>query len=343
MRDASSWTLSLGRWFGVPVHLHASCLVCAMTIMYIASRASPEQEMAGYGLLTIAIWLASLLIHQVGHLTAAARLGGICERVVISPLGDLAPISVPQDARRELMACIWGPLTNAIVLLIITPALLLSGFDLRDLLLSPLAPQNLIAGGIGLVALKLTFWCNWLLILANLLPALPMDAGRAVCAGLRPTMGEKDAVVMVARIGGLVCILGLGIWGVLDARTGLLVPAWFPLSLVSLFLFFIARHELMRMSDDERDGDLLGYDFSQGYTSLERPGDGVRREPGPLRRWLKQRREQKQRRIRQIEEEEERRVDEVLARVKDVGLDALSSEERALLQRVSARYRDRLS
>jgi stage IV sporulation protein FB len=95
MRDASSWTLNLGRWFGVPVRLHASCLVGALAIMYIASRASPEQELTGYGLLAIVIWLASLLIHQTGHLAAAARLGGICERVVIFPLGDLAPVSVP--------------------------------------------------------------------------------------------------------------------------------------------------------------------------------------------------------------------------------------------------------
>lgn len=343
MRDASHWTLNLGRWFGVPVGLHASCLVCALTIAYIASRASPDQEMTGYGLLAIAIWLASLLIHQAGHLLAAARLGGICERVVIAPLGDLAPVSIPQDPRRELLAALAGPIANAIVLLIVTPALLLSAADVREVLLSPLMPQNLVVGGVGLAALKMAFWINWLLILANLLPALPMDAGRAVCAGLRPTMGEKDAVVMVARVGGLVCILGLGIWGLLDPKTGMFMPPWFPLSLMSLFLFFTARHELSRMEDDERDGDLLGYDFSQGYTSLERPGDGARREPGPLRRWLKQRREQKQRRIRQIEEDEERRVDEVLARVKDVGLDALSSEERALLQRVSARYRDRLS
>jgi 2-oxo-4-hydroxy-4-carboxy--5-ureidoimidazoline (OHCU) decarboxylase len=49
----------------------------------------------------------------------------------------------------------------------------------------------------------------------------------------------------------------------------------------------------------------------------------------------------KQRRLRQLEREEERRVDSILVRVKELGLDAISPEERALLQRVSARYRDR--
>ncbi len=341
MRDSQSWSLSLGRWFGVPVRVHASCLAFATAIMYVASRATPEQEMAGYGLLAIAVWFVSLLIHQAGHLAAAARLGGICDRVVIMPLGDQVPVIVPQDPRRELVAAVAGPITNALVLLVVTPALLLSKVDIRDFLFSPLVPQNLVSGGVALAALKLTFWCNWILILANLLPALPMDAGRAICAGIRPTMGERDGLVMVARFGGLVCIVGLSIWSLLDSKAGLLIPPWFPLSLMSLYLFFVARYELMRFDDDGRDEDLLGYDFSQGYTSLERPGDGVRREPGPLRRWLDRRREEKQLRLRQIEEDEEKRVDEVLARLKDVGLGALSPEERALLQRVSQRYRNR--
>ena len=233
--------LSLGRWFGVPVYLHASCLAFALTIIYIACRAFPDQEMVGYGLLAIVMWLLSLLIHQAGHLAAAAHIGGICERVVISPLGDLTPVSVPQDPRGELKAAIMGPVFNAIVLLIVTPALLISGSDVRDLLFSPLVPQNLVVGGVGLVALKMAFWCNWLLILANLLPALPMDTGRAVCAGLRPTMGERDAIVMVAHVGALVCIPALWIWGALDAKTGMLIPPWFPLSLLTVYLFLMAR------------------------------------------------------------------------------------------------------
>lgn len=341
MRDSISWSLSLGRWFGVPVRIHASCLAVAMTIMYVAMRSAPDQDMVGYGLLAIAVWLLSLLIHQAGHLAAAARLGGICDRVMLMPLGDQLPVSVPQEPRRELVAALAGPIANAVVLLVITPALLLSKVDIRDFLFSPLEPQNLVTGGAALVVLKLAFWCNWLLILANLLPALPMDAGRAICAGIRPTMGSRDAIVMVARFGGLVCIIGLTIWGMFDFKSSMMMPPWFPLSLMSLYLFFVARHEMMKLSDDVLDEDLLGYDFSQGYTSLEQHAEGVRREPGPLRRWLDSRREQKQRRIRQIEEDEERRVDEVLARVKDVGLDALSPEERALLERVSERYRNR--
>ena len=170
MRDSLSWSLSLGRWFGVPVRIHASCLALAMAIMYVASRATSDQDLVGYGLLAIAVWLVSLLIHQAGHLAAAARLGGICDRVMLMPLGDQVPVSVPQEPRRELIAAAAGPIANALVLLVVTPALILSKVDVRDFLFSPLEPQNLVSGGAALAVLKLMFWCNWLLILANLLP-----------------------------------------------------------------------------------------------------------------------------------------------------------------------------
>jgi Zn-dependent protease len=345
MRD--HWTLSLGRYAGIPIRLHASCLVCGLGAMYVASQASrgtPDADLTGYGALAAFIWFASLLVHEVGHLAMAARVGAPVERIVIGPLGDLVPISLPHDPRRELMIALAGPLAHLVVLLIVTPALWVSNEDIKDLLLSPLSPTNLTAGGVWAAALRLWFWCNWLLLLVNFLPALPLDAGRALWAGLRPVLGERNATLMVARAGALVSILGLGIWSLFANAPGALVPAWLPLTLVGLFLYFSARTEISRLDDEDRDGELLGYDFSQGYTSLEKTGEPIRRrEPGVVQRWVQQRRELKQRRIRQLEEEEERRVDEVLARVKDVGLGALTPEERALLHRVSARYRNRQS
>ncbi len=351
MRDSSSWTLSLGRYAGVPVRLHASCLVCGIGAVFLAHVAahgtpnSPNQELIGYGLLALLIWMLSLAVHQLGHLAAAARLGGGIDQIVVGPLGDLVPISMPHDPRGELAAALAGPAANCLVLFVVTPALLLSGANLWDLMLTPLGPQHLVDQGVWLVALKLVFWSNWLLLLANLLPALPLDAGRALVSGLRPVLGDKIADMTVARIGALVCILVLSIWAMLSPSTGVDIPAWLPLSMVSLWLFFTARHELAQLDDEQRDGDLLGYDFSQGYTSLEQNAEPVRRrEPGFLAAKRSGcRRDEKRRRIREIEEEEERRVDQILARVKEVGLEALPPDERAVLDRVSARLRNRLN
>ncbi len=95
------------------------------------------------------------------------------------------------------------------------------------------------------------------------------------------------------------------------------------------------------------DDAVFGYDFSEGYTSLERSqaqseaGEEEDEDSGPLERWLDTRRQSRRQRQEQLEAEEDERVDEILARVHERGIESLSDEERMLLQRVSRRYRTR--
>ncbi len=186
MRDSSAWSLNFGRLAGVPVRLHGSFLVCVLMAIYFGSKSSAEHDWSGYGLLAAIIWLVSLFIHQAAHLVAAARLGGHIDRIVVGPLGDFVPVGLPQDPRREMLAALAGPIAHAIILLIVSPAIIISGESLSELMLAPFGPHNLVTGGVGLAALKLAFWINWLLLLVNMLPALPLDGGRAIAAGLRP-------------------------------------------------------------------------------------------------------------------------------------------------------------
>jgi len=64
---------------------------------------------------------------------------------------------------------------------------------------------------------------------------------------------------------------------------------------------------------------------------------------GPVQRWLKRWRRLRRTRRRQLEIEEELRVDDILIRLHQHGLDSLSESDRALLRRMSARYRQRNS
>jgi hypothetical protein len=95
---------------------------------------------------------------------------------------------------------------------------------------------------------------------------------------------------------------------------------------------------------------LFGYDFSQGYTSLERNdadghGDGeVTKTPLPeglVKGWLGNWKQKQEAKRRQIEREEDRQLDEILVRLHEVGVHGLSTDERELLRRVSTRYRSR--
>jgi hypothetical protein len=135
------------------------------------------------------------------------------------------------------------------------------------------------------------------------------------------------------------CILA---WLVHDPSSSAVVPAWLPLGLLAILLFFSAKQEAAKLEDQELDEELFAYDFSQGYTSLEPTPDaphagGLRR----LRRWFKERGEHRQRQQRMLEQDDDRRVDEILARLHECGLTGLTPHERALLERVSARYRSR--
>jgi hypothetical protein len=192
----------------------------------------------------------------------------------------------------------------------------------------------------------LAFWINWLLTLVNgLLPAFPLDGSRWLRALLWPKHGYRTAVQLVVRAAKVTALL-LFVLAWLLRDTGQdpnpTVSPTLPLALFAVFLFFSARHESERLLDSDTGETGFGYDFSQGYTSLEKFHQPPRaREPGPLKRWLEARRASRMLRQQEIEDEEERRVDEVLARLHEHGRDGITADDRALLDRVSARYRNR--
>jgi hypothetical protein len=105
----------------------------------------------------------------------------------------------------------------------------------------------------------------------------------------------------------------------------------------------MVRYEMRLLEDGGYyEDNLFGYDFSEGYTSLEGSGPKVRpyRE-NALVRWRRRRSEARRHRQAIKEAAEERRMDEILAKIHDQGRDALTPEEQRFLTRVSTKYRKR--
>ncbi len=115
------------------------------------------------------------------------------------------------------------------------------------------------------------------------------------------------------------------------------------LILLALLIEFLVRAEARLLEDGGYfDDGVFGYDFSEGYTSLESGAPKVRpyRESA-LKRWRRRRSElRRQRRIAR-DAAEERRMDEILEKLHREGRLALTDEENRFLVRVSARYRNR--
>ena len=366
MRDPWIWSVSLGRWWNVQVRLHLFFLLFGVFTLYVSSIPYLGQP-NWLGVSCVLTLLVSVMLHEVGHVAVARRLGGLADEVVIGPLGGLSQARVPYEPHSELVALMAGPLVNVGICLVTAICLMFyPGINLIGLL-HPLFPAQITAGTPLLVALKLTFWINWLLLLFNLLPVYPFDGGaalRAVLTFLWPELDTQQSLTTVARLGKvLAALLLVAAWLMMDQEPGqwqvdaadkyptIRVPPWFVLTLLSIFVFFSARREERQFSEIEaNEDDVFGYDFSQGYTSLERSiesgGDAapksISRE-GAFARWWKKRREARQRQLRKQEADDEKRVDEVLSRLHEGGLDSLSREDRELLQRVSQRYRSRQS
>ena len=336
----SSWSLHIGRWRGVPIRLHAMFVGVAVLALFL-STSRPGQEAAGYGLMGIAVLLASVLAHELGHCFAAARAGGHPEQIVLGPLGGLAPMQLPREPHGELITALAGPVVNFAILLLVMPILIVARVDLVSLI-SPLQPTDLLEGAWWAVLLKLTFWVNWLLLIVNLLPAFPLDGGRVLRAVVWPALDFRNANLVATRATKLtaiaICLLA---WVLRDDASVTGLPIWVVLLLFAAWIYFSAQHETARQEEGEWDNDLYSYDFSQGYTSLERASDPSRRAGSSMRRWLENRRELRRRRRQSQEQDEERQVDDILMRLHESGMQNLSAKERALLNRVSARYRNR--
>lgn len=350
MRDHSQWSISLGRWGGVQVRLHLFFILFAAFTLYlswVAAQQPPSGEYVWIGGLSLVVLLLGVLVHEWAHVWAAKRLGGMVDQIVLWPLGGMLTPERPHEPQADLIIQLAGPLANFALAALCVPFLLMDDASSFPGLLNPLQPVGLTEGGSAwVVAWKIVFWVNYALALVNMFPAFPFDGGRIFRAALLLRWGEaqRHRAARVVWLAAQISVIGLLVtaWFARDWHPHSLLPTWFALVLLAIFLFFSAQHERHKSPPPMEHDDLpFGYDFSQGYTSLERSCEEPPTDAGPISRWLDERREARQKRQQEIEQEEDRRMDEILARISVHGLQSLSAEERSLLERVSARYRHR--
>lgn len=340
----------MGRWGGVQVRLHVFFLLFAAVTLYLSWLTPVAGQFDWMAPLSLALLLGSVLIHELGHHQVASRLGGGLDPMVIVPWGGLAPLRPPLDPRAEFFAHLAGPLANLVACFVLLPGLISAGVEVAGLL-PPLQPRELTEGSFALVVLKLAFWINWLLLLVNLIPAYPFDGGRALRAGLvawTPPSVRRFAGVAVIGVSQFAAVgLFVSAWFAHNVQTQGLVPVWFALVLLGIFLLFSAKQELAAQRGQGDLDDLFGYDFSKGFAGRERPGAAPESPPAakpPASSvWAEPGRDEAVvAPPSDMGADEERRVDEILARLHERGMDSLSKDDRDFLQRASARYRNRL-
>lgn len=342
MNDHSGWHLNLGRWAGVRIKLHASFLFLAVALVYLATLPADATDSAGWlALLATLLLVVSVGIHELGHCLAAWRLGGAITQVTLFPLGGLTPFQVEGEPQDEMRVAMAGPTANLVVCLCLLPLMWFMNVDMLRLF-HILRPPSMTEGFGWMSIFQSLFYLNWLLTIVNLIPATPLDGGRILRSALSPTMGSMQATLVQSRVGQIVAlILPILAWGIglFESRP----LFWAPVAVVSIVLYFSGKQELDRLIEHDQDeGGPFGYDFSQGYTSLEqRLAPAAPRRKNAIRRWLDRRRHAREQRRLEIVAAEEARLDGILVKLGEVGMAGLLPEEREILRRVSERYRNR--
>jgi Zn-dependent protease len=347
MRDPLSWSIPLFRIFGIQVRVHVLFPVVAIgLILRAAFREGQTFPVWIDATVLMAILFLTVLLHEFGHCAGARFVHGDAHEVLLWPLGGLASLDLPHRPRAHAIAVAAGPAVN--LALFLGSALLLGTLaDVRPpwpwwypcrveadgaVELWTWAGARVQVAQPGFVLLARICWVNCVLFLFNLLPGFPLDGGRLLQCALWPWQGFRQAT-QVAIYAGFCTMLLVGIAAIV---------IYDPLFLfLALFIYYTCRQQWQFLENGGEDS-LFGYDFSQGYTSLEGDQPAPRRpRPGIVQRWLQRRSARKLQRAQEKREAEEQRMDELLEKVQREGLSALSDEERRFLKRVSDRYRNR--
>lgn len=225
----------LGRIAGIPVGVNPWWLVIVALITwelgasYYPSAIPRIAPVAAYGLglLSVLLLFVSILAHEFGHAIMARRRGVDVEEIDLWLLGGVSRMSGrPQTPEDEFSYALAGPAVTAVVAMV---------FGILVYVVAGAGHSTLKA------VIDYEFEMNMMLLTFNLVPAFPLDGGRAVRALLWRRRGNIVAATETAAgIGRGFGYLLMGL-GVLLTFDGWVTGLW--LAVIGIFLVSAAGAE----------------------------------------------------------------------------------------------------
>ncbi|MBX7122779.1 MAG: site-2 protease family protein [Opitutaceae bacterium] len=200
------WSLKLGTYAGIGVYLHwtFALLLGWVFATQLGSGQSPAQALVG--VLFVLTLFACVVLHEFGHALAARRYGIATRDITLLPIGGVARLErIPEKPAQELVVALAGPAVNVLIAAVLFVWLIATGrvvgIDTTEMLTNGSLVQRLMVVNVSLVVF-------------NMLPAFPMDGGRALRALLAFRLGRRRATTIAASIGQAMAIVFgfLGLW-----------------------------------------------------------------------------------------------------------------------------------
>ena len=181
----SWWTWNVGSIAGIPVRMHLTLVLMLVWIALSYALSGMGARATGLGVVLVLAIFGVIVVHELAHALVARRFGVATRDIMLLPVGGIASLErIPEKPSQELLVAVVGPATNLAI------AALLSPFR------NPFVQQFVVI--------------NVALAVFNLLPAFPMDGGRALRALLAMRLGVERATDIAAGLGrGLAVLLGV--------------------------------------------------------------------------------------------------------------------------------------
>lgn len=166
------------------------------------------------------ILFLSVFVHEISHVVAANIFGVSCEKIVISPIGQVAILEGFDEINRikKLIVVFAGPFVNFLIFLFF------SFFENK--------------------ILNITAYLNLAIGLFNLIPAYPLDGGRALRVFLAGFIGILNANKFVFKLSFIIsfALLFLGLIQLI------LFPYNFSIICIAVYLIKINKKERINLT-----------------------------------------------------------------------------------------------
>ncbi len=191
------WSLRIARIRGIDVRVHVTFFLLLAWIGiadYTKTQSLPE---ALRSVVFILLLFSIVILHEFGHAFMARRFGVKTRDITLLPIGGVARLErMPERPLHELLVAIAGPAVNVVLAALIAVYLAATNTTIVPLSLEGEAPL--------MVQL---LWINLVLAVFNMIPAFPMDGGRAFRAILAMRMDPVRATQWAASMGQTLAIL----------------------------------------------------------------------------------------------------------------------------------------
>ncbi|MBZ5681473.1 MAG: CBS domain-containing protein [Acidobacteriia bacterium] len=206
-----SWSIQVGRLFGVEVRLHLTFFILPLFIFWTEYSAHQGKANGPRDLALAGIVLACVGARECGQMLAARRYGMTPKAVILLPLSGVTLYeesrvdkpSANKLRKRDIHLALVGPLVS------LTLALLIAGVVLATPLRTSLWEWPFLQSG---NLRRSLVWANLYLAGLNLLPAYPLDGGRILralfsrtldpAAATRRAVSISYAIAMVFMLAG---------------------------------------------------------------------------------------------------------------------------------------------